>query len=76
MGSFGQKSERIATTELAATESCVGPSVGPSNAENLQIEALDAGLRLIVERWAELPESLRLGIVAMVQATDERMGRK
>ena len=35
------------------------------DSENVQI---DADLRAIVERWADLPDAVKAGIVAMVQA--------
>jgi len=41
-------------------------------AENVLAEALaDADLRMVVERWGDLPEAVRAGILAMVRAAGE-----
>jgi len=46
-----------------------GAAVGP---ENVLPEALaDPDLRLVVERWGDLPEAVRAGIVAMVRAAGQ-----
>ena len=39
-----------------------GAAVGPENAP------IDPDLRAIIERWAELPDAVKAGIVAMVNA--------
>ena len=40
-----------------------GAAVGAANTPN------DPDLRAIIERWADLPDAVKAGIVAMVRAT-------
>ncbi|MBC8352250.1 MAG: hypothetical protein H8E66_09690 [Planctomycetes bacterium] len=41
-------------------------------AVELENGAIDPDLRVIIERWADLPDAMKAGIIAMVRATGER----
>lgn len=51
--------------------SCTSDIIDRNNANSDEFEKFDGRLRMIVERWGELPESIRLGIAALVQAVNE-----
>ena len=55
---------------LSATDPADGPGVLASCLALLALESPD--LALIVERWKNLPEAVRAGIVAMVKAAEGR----
>ena len=54
-----KKPEKNAHSENRAA---AGAAVEPDNAP------IDADLQAIIERWADLPEAVKAGIVAMVRA--------
>ena len=48
-------------------ENCAAPGA----ADNLQGVQLDADLRVVIDRWHELPDPVKAGVVAIIRATSE-----
>jgi len=62
----GKNAEKTGTSSCSAAHSA---AVDPENG------AIDPDLRFIVERWSELSEPIKAGILAMVRAADPSLGR-